>query len=88
MCVLLINMLYDFVNKNELSCLRLATKYFNLLDCLWPKSKNAISLLVSYLKDIARILEVYFNLILLKYQILAVIYIITKKLIFLVPVNE
>uniref|UniRef100_A0AAF5DNE9 Uncharacterized protein n=1 Tax=Strongyloides stercoralis TaxID=6248 RepID=A0AAF5DNE9_STRER len=51
MCVLLINMLYDFVNKNELS-------------------------------------QVYFSLILLKYQILAVIYIITKKLISLVPDDE
>uniref|UniRef100_A0AAF5DK91 Uncharacterized protein n=1 Tax=Strongyloides stercoralis TaxID=6248 RepID=A0AAF5DK91_STRER len=88
MCVSVINMLYDFVNKNELLRLRLATKCLDLLDCPWPKNKNANSSTISYCKDIARILEVYFSLISPKYQIPAVTYIITKKLIFLAPVSE
>uniref|UniRef100_A0A0K0E3Z8 SCD domain-containing protein n=1 Tax=Strongyloides stercoralis TaxID=6248 RepID=A0A0K0E3Z8_STRER len=88
MCVSVINMLYDFVDKDEVLRLKLAAKCLDLLDCPWPKNKNANSSSVSYCKDIARILEVYFSLISPKYQIPAVIYIITKKLIFLAPVNE
>uniref|UniRef100_A0AAF5DKF7 Uncharacterized protein n=1 Tax=Strongyloides stercoralis TaxID=6248 RepID=A0AAF5DKF7_STRER len=73
-----------YVNKQN----KKYNECINLKQNIWIYLINAISLLVSYCKNIAKILEVYFSLILLKYQILAVIYIITKKLISLVPDDE
>ncbi|CEF67268.1 Armadillo-type fold domain-containing protein [Strongyloides ratti] len=88
MAVLVINMLLDFIGENELLRLKVAVKCLNLLDYSWQSKSTINCSTANYCKDIARILETYFSLISPRYQILAIIYMVTRKLIFLAPNKE
>uniref|UniRef100_A0A0K0F5S6 Programmed cell death protein 4 n=1 Tax=Strongyloides venezuelensis TaxID=75913 RepID=A0A0K0F5S6_STRVS len=88
MAVSVIEMLLGFIGENELLRLKLAKKCLDLLDYPWPEKNSANSSTVPYCKDTAKILEIYFNLLPPKYQILAVVYMVTKKLVYLAPIKD
>uniref|UniRef100_A0A0N5BEK6 Programmed cell death protein 4 n=1 Tax=Strongyloides papillosus TaxID=174720 RepID=A0A0N5BEK6_STREA len=88
MAVSVIEMLLDFIGENELLRLKLAKKCLDLLDYPWPEKNSANSSTVPYCKDTAKILEIYFNLLPPKYQILAAVYMVTKKLVYLAPIKD